>query len=139
MSEWDQSHAWQRRGKGFLIQIKHSTRTRSEIDIAMGEGVNIWNIYVYIYPNHSLFDSFDIDGGMWQEAASSLIMHGSPSYFTAHKADLSDVNKITAFQIGCDYNHLHDENYTFMDVDQIDSFKRDAGRLFNQLSGEVAE
>ena len=135
---WDKSTTWTKRGKGFIVQVNHSARERSDIDIAMGDGPNVWNIYTYIYPEHRLFDSFDIDGHMWQDAATSLQLHSGPSFFKVHRADPDDHAKITAIQVGCDYNHLHDDHYRSMDESRVDLFFRDAEELFNRLSGEAA-
>lgn len=138
MSDWEQSSTWSKRGNNFLVQIVLSARARSEVDIAMGDGPSMWNIYAYIYPKHFLFDGFDADGGMWQDSIDALELHGGASYFRAHRDRGDDERslKITSFQVGCDYNHLHDSSYTMMGNDYLDSFKHDAEKLFDKLSAD---
>lgn len=132
MSNWTHKDIWKQSGKHFLIEISRHFRDAPE-----GEGQNLWAVYAYIYPKHPHFANFDGDG-MWQDAASAMPGHSYPSYFRRHEID----GKVTSMQVGWDYNHLHDDHYTYMaTADDAGSIFYDADQLFAWLEAknEVSE
>lgn len=134
MSDWDHKSEWRKRGKGFMVTVSRHDVEVSEYDY--DEGPHRWAVYAYIYPAHHMFSQFIPDGDMWQEAATALPLHGGPSFFRTHYADETDREKVSAFQIGGDYNYLHDCSYTLMDDDSFDSgpIAHDAQELFDALT-----
>lgn len=124
MSDWTHKDIWKRPGRRFLIEI-----SRHSVDVYEGEGAHRWAVYAYIYPKHPHYANFSGDE-MWQDAASAMPCHSYPSYFRRHKID----GKVTSIQVGWDYNHLHDDQYTHMaTADDAGSIFYDANRLFDWL------
>ena len=127
---------WKRVGKDFLVVVKrHTSATPAEF--ACGEGPHRWCVYAYIYPSHPHFEAFDGTETMWQDAATVLPMHGGPSLLRVHTKHPD--HAITSYQVGADYNHLHDDEYTHM-ANEIEaaSVFRDADELFDWLSRKQA-
>ena len=50
---------------------------------------------------------------MNQELIAKMPFHWGASFFHVHFAAGGE---ITSYQIGCDYRHLHDEAYSFMET-----------------------
>lgn len=132
MSELSHKDEWKKYGENFCIVVsRHSVPTTTYDD----KGPNRWRIYAYIYPKHWHFGSFDGDG-LWQDATSVLNLHGGASFFRANRDDIGD---ITSIQVGCDYNHLHDEYYTNLDGAEGNPVFNDAEALYEWLSAEGIE
>lgn len=123
-ASWKKSERWTRRATAFCVEVVHSV---SSIDAAE----HIWNVYAYIYPSHPHFKNFERTDRMWQDAATVLPLHGGPSFLKWH----FDINlNPTSVQVGCDYNHLYDDNYLEMDSeDEAGLIFTDAESLFQWL------
>ena len=120
---WSHKDEWQHKTQGFSVIIcRWSHKTLNDIPGFSDEfdGGNHWNIYAYIYPSHKLFNEFKVDGGIFDQP--DLNFHGGTTYFKSH---YDTKGSITCYQIGCDYNHYGDSNYTFMKT------KEDAYKIFN--------
>lgn len=126
---WKYKEEWKKEGKNFVIIV-----SRHESEVVFDRGKYRWCIYAYIYPKHPRFNLIDKNGPMYQPACDDLPLHGGPSYFQSH---LNNDGKITSYQIGCDYNHLHDNYFTFIATkeDATEIFS-DAKILFNFLEEE---
>jgi len=109
---WDKKDEWWKKGNGHLVVVKRHSIQPSNYINDISDGLNRWAVYAYIYPDHPMFSQFDKNGPMYQEAANLLPLHGGPSYFEAHEHD----GKVTSYQIGADYNHLHDNRFTHIDT-----------------------
>ena len=127
MSDWAKKDEWWRRGKNFLVVVKHHTVGLSDIDPC--DGGHRWNVYAFIYPDHPHFAAFK-GPDMWQAAACALPLHGGPTFLQYPMFD----GKVTAVHVGCDYHHLHDDRFTRMATkeDAVKVFA-DADTLFNWL------
>lgn len=135
MEGWEHKDEWWKRGKDFLVVVKHSARpTLEDMGICFdSEGPHLWNVYAYIYPNHKLFPSFDPEGEMFQDATQSFPLHCGCTFFEAHERD----GKVISYQIGSDYNHIYDTRFSRSeppeDVENFEVF-RDAQELYEWLS-----
>lgn len=110
MSEWRHKDVWGMDGKDFMVQVsRHSVTLISPGGGYDAEGPHRWCVYAYIYPKHPHFAAFDGTEAMWQDAAAMLPLHGGPSLCRKH---LDADGKVTSYQVGADYNHLHDWPYT---------------------------
>ena len=127
-AEWTRAETWTRRGKGFIVQVnRHEVQLP---DSYLGEGKRRWFVYAYIYPRHPHFLAFSGDD-MWQDAATVMPMHGGPTLLRWH---CGTDGKPTSVQVGADYNHLHDNCYTFFETtDDAWMVFRDADELFEWL------
>lgn len=109
MDDWKWKELWRKRGKGFCVEVSHHTITYPPL--YKHGGRNRWCVYAYIYPAHSHFAAFDGDE-LWQQATKVLPLHGGASLLRRHQ-DKS--GKLTSVQVGADYNHDGDEEYTHCD------------------------
>ncbi len=118
MSEWELSLQYFKRGENFTIEVhRHSVLMAS-----YGQGVWRWCVYVYVFPTHPLYDSFDVEEGLSGDF-DEMPLHGGCTYFKM----FGETKKI-----GCDYNHAWDERYTHMEtMEDASSIFRDADQLFN--------
>ena len=131
---WIHKDEWKLRGRDFLVTVSRHEETPSSY--SYDEGPHRWCVYVYFYPKHPHFSKFTVSGGMTQDAASCLQLHGYPSFFRAHRDEKGNV---TAYQVGADYNHLHDERFTHMATsDEAMEVFEDAEELFKQCE-QMAE
>ena len=137
MSNYRKTEDWKRWGKDFLVVVNHYT-SATPAEFACGEGPHRWCVYAYIYPSHPHFEAFDGTETMWQDAATVLPMHGGPSLLRVHTKHPD--HAIASYQVGADYNHLHDDEYTHM-ANEIEaaSVFRDADELFDWLSAKAQE
>jgi len=108
--DWKHKDMWSIRGKDFMVQVsRHAEPSREESSGCFdAEGPHRWCVYAYIYPKHPHFAAFK-GNDLWQEATGVLPLHAGCSFLTYHRRDSGDV---TSVQVGCDYNHLHDNEYT---------------------------
>jgi len=128
MDGWNRKELWTKRGDGFSVEVSHHTVDITEVS----EGPHRWCVYAYIYPQHAMFEEFD-GSDMWQDAALRLPHHCGPSYLKWH---CDDEGKKTSVQVGADYNHLGDDEYTHMECsDDAMSVFADAEKLMSFLSG----
>ena len=109
MTDWRHKDEWKKDGNGFLIVISRHTVTPPK-GWTTPEGPHRWCVYAYIYPGHPHFAKFS-GPEMWQDAATCMPMHGGPSLLRWH---YDDNGKPVSVQVGCDYNHLHDDDYTHL-------------------------
>lgn len=127
MSKWRHKDEWKQAGNGFLVVVsRHSVAISDDYT-----GPQRWCIYAYIYPAHPMFSSFS-GPDMYQDAACALDMHAGPSLLNWH---YNEAKEPTSVQVGCDYNHLHDEVYTHLaSPEQAREVFADAQALFDRLS-----
>ena len=110
MSEWRHKDVWSMDGKDFMVQVsRHSVTLIDPGCCYDSEGPHRWCIYAYIYPKHPHFAAFDGTETMWQDAAAMLPLHGGPSLCHKH---LNAAGEVASYQVGADYNHLHDWRFT---------------------------
>jgi hypothetical protein len=128
IAKWSHKDEWHQSGEHFLVVVKHYTETPNKYS---HDGPHRWNVYAYIYPKHRLFETFK-GPEMWQPAATELPLHGGPSLLRWH---LGDDGKPTSVQVGADYYHLHDEEFSYYATpsDASEVFN-DADKLFQHLS-----
>jgi len=132
MINWQKKNVWHSRGNNFLVEVYHYTVGKYEFD---HDGSNRWNVYAYIYPTHPHFEAFT-SNDMWQEAATIMPFHSYPSHLSKPMYD----GKVTCVKVGSDYNHLYDEDFTFMDTkEEAWEVFQDAERLYNWLTGPKLE
>lgn len=128
MSNWKRKDLWIQRSNKFAVEVSRHTVAPSSI--TPDEGVNRWAVYAYIYPDHRLFERF-VGTDMYQDATSCLPLHCGPSYLRAHR---NDEGKITCYQVGADYHHLHDDRFADFETEK-DAYEvfGDAQELFAHL------
>lgn len=121
---------WMREGRDFLVTVtRHSVQTLYD-----HEGTHRWCVYAYVYPKHPHFARFDGTETMWQDAATALPLHRGPSLCRKH---MSAEGEVTSYQVGADYNHLHDDYFThYATPDDAREVFSDADRLFAWLDKE---
>ena len=114
---------WKREGSNFLVEVK---RWRP------GYGENIWNIYVYLYPKHPLFEKSE-DG----ICNSQIDFHGgcTHSWFSYDKDGDARVK-----EYGCDYAHYGDGRFGRMKTKE-DAYEifNDAREIYEYLSNHIVE
>ena len=103
MEKWNHKDEWKQRGKNFMVSVsRHSVKSDEHAP-------HRWCVYVYIYSQHPHFKNFSVNA-MWQDAASMLPLHGGPTFLRWHFDESG--NAPVTVQVGCDYNHLYDDNFT---------------------------
>lgn len=124
--EWKHKDLWILRHKNFAVEVsRHIAQAHEEL----GFGPNRWCVYVYVHPDHPLFESIDLNSGMWQDALANFPLHGGCSFFEVHQK---------CVQIGCDYNHYGDDRYSHMATKaEASSVFRDAEELFDWMLAKV--
>jgi hypothetical protein len=123
---WKRKDVWKKCSRHFTVEV-----TRHTEDVRDGDGPNRWCVYAYIYPTHPRFGHFSGDS-MYQSAACALPLHGGPSLLTWH---VSKDGKVGSVQVGADYHHIHDTDYTFYDnAEQAGSVFFDANALYEFLA-----
>ena len=123
-SKWDHKDEWRRRGKNFSVLVSRHTALADR-----ETGPNRWCIYAYLYPMHPHFSVFD-GHSIYQHAAEIMPLHCGASMVDFPMRN----GKITAIQVGCDYHHLYDDVYSFIETkeDACQVFE-DADTLFDWL------
>lgn len=129
---WEHKDTWRQRAPTFLVEIsRHNGGEYCET------GPHRWCVYAYIYPTHPRFKRFDGTANYWQQAVDELPLHGGPTYMITHLGYDGAADKVTSYQVGCDYSHLGDERFTHMaTLDDARSVQADADRLFAFLAAE---
>jgi len=129
VSEWKHKDEWKRSGKDFLVSV---TRHSVAVDEGCGYDSDLghrWCVYAYIYPKHPHFANFD-GPQMYQDASSCMPFHGGPSLLEYPMYE----GVVTSVKVGCDYNHLHDWEYTRMATkDEAYRVFADADELYDWL------
>ena len=71
-----------------------------------------WCLYAYIFPNSSLFEVLLAKGDDYYKYPSRVHeqFHGGLTYT---RFDYDGLRNVEAIKIGCDYNHLGDEQHTY--------------------------
>lgn len=132
---WNPKNEWSSRTNTFNVVIsKHIVEASTfAFELNRDEGIHRWDIYVYIFPKHPLFNDLVDVTRIFDDKLSILPLHCGCSFLMKHYACDGSVNSI---QIGCDYNHLYDNDYTFIET-QEDAYSifRDAEELYNVLDG----
>lgn len=105
--KWQHKDEWKVLGDGFCIVV--SRHDFGVLDSTRGD--NNWCVYVYIYPKHPYFKEVQKDENMSGDAANAMPLHGGCTLFKSHRDENGEV---CSYQIGADYNHLYDENFTHM-------------------------
>ena len=137
MGDWKHKDEWKKMGpdmseRPFSVLV---SRHEGLVEPEFGSGPHRWCVYAYIYPGHPLFADFDTKGEMFQDACSGLPLHWGPSFFRPHFG--ADGEEVSAFQVGSDYNHLHDEAFTMCATrDDAKLVFDDAELLYRHLAGE---
>ena len=118
--KWDKKDVWRVAGREFSIEVsRHSVNPRVyDVLHDYRDGGNRWAVYAYIYPKHELSPKFKASGSMFDQP--ELPLHCGVSFFKAHW----DSGEIKSYQIGADYNHLYDDDFTKYET------KDDATRVF---------
>lgn len=129
---WNRKETWRKWGDGFMVEIsRHEEPVHDDSSMYGGEGPHRWCVYAYVYPKHPHFADFDGTEAMWQAAATALPFHGGPSFCRKH---LNAAGEVTSYQVGGDYNHLHDTHFTqYATPAQASDVFEDAQTLFNVL------
>ncbi len=128
---WRRKEEWKRPGIDFIVTVEHfffGSET-SERD----DGGERWCVYAYIYPKHPRFRRFS-GTGIYQDATKDLPLHSGCTYLRQHR---DNDGSVTSFQVGADYNHLHDGFFTH-ERDFGGRVKSDADALFDFLTREQA-
>lgn len=122
---WNHKDEWRRNGNGFMVSV-----SRHHID--SGEDANRWCVYAYVYPRHRIFEHMDkTDDACVLSGCAGLSCHSYVSFYKAHRDASGEVKSI---QIGWDYNHDGDYQYTtYSTPDDAHMVFWDAGELFKQL------
>jgi len=130
---WNRKELWRKFGANFLVEIsRHEEPARFPSGCYDEPGPHRWCVYAYIYPKHPHFAAFDGSEDMFQEAACALPLHAGPSFCRKH---LNAKGEVTAYQVGADYNHLYDDQFTRSGTpDEAIQVFNDADQLFERLS-----
>lgn len=135
LEQYRRTEQYKQEGNGFLVMVSHHTvEALDESGCFDRTGPHRWCVYAYIYPSHPHFKAFDGTETMWQSAATAMPGHGDPSLVRVHTGP-KPTYYAGSYQVGWDYNHLHDWSYTQMETpeDALSVF-RDADRLFDWLA-----
>jgi len=138
LAEFDEVREWHLTGNGFHLKVWHTKKKPIPgLAIFDDEGRNRWCVYAYIYPNHPRFKLFKGDDLYQPATREGIYLHRGCSFCRTHQ---NEKGEITSYQIGSDYNHLHDNNYTFLDTaeDALQVFE-DATTLYRQLNKEYKD
>lgn len=113
----------------FMVEIDHWTL--GDWDGYSRRGNNHWNVYAYIYPAHSLFAKVIGEDARHSEEVGALPLHGGVTLFEVHHAADGSIQSV---QIGCDYGHYMDDEYSRMSTrDEASWVFGDAERLHAHL------
>jgi len=127
---WNHKDEWSVRGTDFLVQVTRHTVKQIE-GFSAGEGENRWCVYAYIYPKHPKFSVFT-EEAIYQPATEDIPLHGGCSFCRFH---VNSAGERTSVQVGADYDHLHDEEFThFATKDDAWEVFHHAKKLLNYLN-----
>lgn len=132
---WSHKDIWKQNLGTFAVEIsRHFVEPREHHQ----DGGNRWAIYVYIYPQHPLFETFVKDkwaaGSIFHPNLMDIPFHCGQSYAQIWK---NEGGGVASIQIGCDYHHEYDERYTFMATEEdAASVFEDAERLIERFQDD---
>jgi len=96
--------------------------------ISLDTGRFVWNVYCYIYPKHSLFNKLE------KEDMFDCPIENFHCGCTYAKWYRNEKGEVTCKSYGCDYNHLYDERFTFIEnSERATQVFCDAEALFKEL------
>ena len=129
---WKHKDEWKQIGRDFQVVVSRHSVMSSEpsSNCYDAEGEHRWCLYAYIYPAHPHYAKFE-GSNLWQDAAA-IGMHGGCSFLRRH---YGDDGKVTSIQVGADYHHDGDWQYTQMATqDDARGVFNDAQELFDKLA-----
>lgn len=147
MKKWNEIREWSKAGKACAVKVKRSDNVLH----GHGSGPWQWCIYLYLYPAHPAFPLVDQAGSMSQDLFDELPLHGGCTYFRTHLYGPAEVpwkhEGTASVEIGCDYSHLHDDDYTrdedgaavFADAEALLAFASDWRREPDEAAKEGAK
>ena len=137
LKEYIHKETWSRRGKDFLIEVVRWETIPKEkweemrLRVGLDTGRFVWNVYCYIYPKHPLFSKFE------KEDMFGCPIENFHCGCTFAKWYRDEKSEVTCKTYGCDYNHLHDERFTYIEKPEMAiSVFCDAEALFKELEVE---
>jgi len=137
MNNFKHKDEWQQKSNKFNVTVSRHEVMHSPLSSFEPSGVHRWAVYAYIFPVHRLFEQFNDTDSFYQDVCTAMPLHSGPSYLRRHRGDSGEV---TCYQVGADYNHLHDNSFTFMaTAEEAYEVFRDAQALFDYLSDPVSE
>ena len=113
---------WRYRSTLFAVDVVHWQETHST--------AHHWNVYVYIYPDHPMFDKIEEE----RIRLVSLPLHGGVSY---HEWFYNSTGAAICKKIGSDYQHAHDSRFTgYSTEDEAWEVFKDAEVLIQFMESE---
>lgn len=136
-TEWEEKYEWRARGTSFLVSIECRFLPDS---FREGQPWK-WNVYAYVYPKHPRFQKIIPVGTGYEipEGCQGLHFHGGIlGAVTLFRPHYDAVGKVTSYQFGSDYDHIHDDwaRETPPHSGRHTSIFKDAEELFGQLLAE---
>lgn len=124
-NNWKHKDVYTLRGTNFCIEVvRWNFYPIFNVD---NKNKNVWNLYVYIYPEHQAFSKYENE-----DSKHSIPFHGGCTFYQKHNNPLT--GDITSIQIGCDYTHYMDDQYKEMiTMEDAASIFYDAEYLFNKF------
>lgn len=123
--------SWRYYGKqnSYMVEIVRSNYLKRDLeDEARNGAKNTWNIYTYIYYNHPLFKEF---ASLVSAGDTFLNFHGGCNYMRKHR---NDAGEIVSVQLGCDFNHLHDDERYYETLEEVPTVEFNAVQLYKRLA-----
>ena len=129
MENYSHTDLYSRKRQTFTVEVsRHTVKEDSE----NRWGKNRWCVYIYIYKQHPLWEYLNNDKTENPIWIYNLPGHGDISYYKVWKDDTLDV---TSYQLGWDYAHEWDMNYSHYDTaEEANSVFLDAQRLYEVLN-----
>lgn len=130
---WTHKDTWKCRTSGFCVEVSRHEEWAND-----GKGIHRWCVYGYVYPTHWLFQQFEGDS-FWQPACEHIPLHGGViSAVTIIRYHRDNDGNVCSVMFGIDYNHLHDERFTWMEnKEEAAEVFADAVRLYEWLDLET--
>jgi hypothetical protein len=133
MTIWNHKDEWRFSGRDFSVVV-----SRHEVapDKISNTGIHRWCVYAYLYPKHPHFKNVE-GSSIYQNATEVMPLHGGCSLIRFHKEAEAEINSI---QVGCDYNHLHDDRFCDYETkEEAAEVFRDADELITWLTEREAK
>ncbi|MFA7115458.1 MAG: hypothetical protein WC214_08380 [Candidatus Omnitrophota bacterium] len=113
---------WRYRSTLFAVDVVHWQEAHST--------AHRWNVYVYIYPDHPMFDKIEKE----HTRLVSLPLHGGASY---HEWFYDSTGAVIYKKIGSDYQHAYDSRFAgYSTEDEAWEVFRDAEELIQFMESE---